>query len=148
MRYLEDRAHVDAPSSEVWRWLMHLADHYTEWHPDHVSAEWIKGAPNHVGSVMRAVESIGGHQEDLLFELVEVTPQHRFVYRIGRSIGVLLPGGSFEIEPAGEAGCWFTARINYRFGPLTERLFRRRLADLRTHLHEEGVNLKAQVEAA
>ncbi len=148
MRYLEDSVHVDAPPLEVWGWIANLTDHYCEWHPDHVSAEWITGSPNQIGSVMRAVERLGSHREELLFELIEFEPPHRFVYRIGRSIGLILPRGAFEIEPDDEGGCWFTARLGYRFGLLTERLFRRRIAEIRTHIAEEGSNLKRLVEAA
>lgn len=148
MRYLEDSVHIEASPQQVWDWITHLEDHYCEWHPDHVSAEWITGPPNRVGSVMRAVESVGSHEEDLLFELVEFDPPRRFGYRIGRSVGVILPGGEFDIEPDDEGGCRFTARIGYRFGPLTERLFRSRIAALRAHLGEEGSNLKHLVEAA
>lgn len=148
MRYLKDTVHIDAPPQEVWQWIIHLADHYREWHPDHVSAEWITGPPNRVGSVMRAVERLGSHDEDLLFELIEFDPPHRFAYRIGRSIGLLLPEGAFEVEPDDGGGCRFTARIGYRFGALTERLFRHRIAQLRTHIAEEGSNLKVLVELA
>jgi hypothetical protein len=148
MRIVEDAVHVDATPLEVWGWIAHLVDHYTEWHPDHVSAEWIAGPPNRVGSVMRAVESLGTHQEDLLFELAEFEPPRRFSYRIGRSVGLILPRGSFEIEPDDSNGCWFRAQIGYRFGPVTEWVFRRRIADLRNHMAEEGANLKRLVEAA
>lgn len=148
MRFVEDAVHVKASPLEVWGWLAHLVEHYVEWHPDHVSAEWIAGPPNRVGSLMRAVEAVGNHEEDLLFELVEFEPPHRFAYRIGRSVGLILPAGSFEIERDDNDGCWFTARIGYRFGPVTERLFRRRIAGLRSHMAEEGANLKRLVEAA
>lgn len=148
MRYLQDTVHVEASPLEVWGWIAHLADHYCEWHPDHVLAEWIAGPPNRVGSVMRAVERLGPHREDLLFELAEFDPPHRFAYRIGRSIGLILPCGSFEVTPDDAGGCWFTAQIGYRFGSLTERIFGRRIAELRAHLSEEGANLKRLVEAA
>jgi hypothetical protein len=132
----------------VWGWLCHLAENYQDWHPDHGGAEWLAGPPNRVGSIMRAVELIGDHEEELLLELVEFDPPYRYAYRIGRSIGLLLPGGAFEIEPDAAGGCWFTVRVAYRYGPFTERLFRRRVEQLRTHLAEEASNLKQIVEAA
>jgi hypothetical protein len=148
MRYLEDTVHIDASPLEVWGWLCHLAENYQDWHPDHGGAEWLAGPPNRVGSIMRAVELIGDHEEELLLELVEFDPPYRYAYRIGRSIGLLLPGGAFEIEPDAAGKCWFTVRVAYRYGPFTERLFRRRVEKLRTHLAEEASNLKQIVEAA
>lgn len=148
MRYLEDTVHIDASPLEVWGWLCHLVDYYRDWHPDHVLAEWLTGPPNRVGSVMRTVELIGDHEEELLLELVAFEPPYRYAYRIGRSIGLLLPEGAFEIEPDATGGCRFTARIAYRYGPFTERLFRKRVEQLRTHLAEESGNLKRIVEAA
>lgn len=148
MRYLEDTVHIDALPLEVWGWLCHLADNYRDWHPDHIAAEWLAGPPNRVGSIMRAVELIGDHEEELLLELVEFDPPYRYAYRIGRSVGLLLPGGAFEIEPDPEGGCWFTARIAYRYGAFTERLFKKRVEQLRAHLAEESANLKRIVEAA
>ena len=148
MRYLEDTVHIDASPLEVWGWLCHLVDNYRDWHPDHVLAEWLAGPPNRVGSVMRTVELIGDHEEELLLELIEFDPPCRYAYRIGRSIGLLLPGGAFEIEPDPAGGCYFTARIAYRYGLFTERLVRKRVRQLRTHLAEESYNLKRIVEAA
>ena len=148
MRYLEDTVHIDASPLEVWGWLCHLVDNYRDWHPDHVFAEWLAGPPNRVGSVMRTVESIGDHEEELLLELIEFDPPYRYAYRIGRSIGLLLPEGVFEIEPDPAGGCNFTARIAYRYGPFTERLFRKRVEQLRMHIAEESSNLKRIVETA
>ena len=148
MRCLEETTHVAAPPRDVWRFSVRMADHYREWHPAHESATWIAGPPNNVGSVMCAVETVGGHREELIFELVEFEPEHLFRYRIGRSVGIVLPGGCFLVEPDEGGGCRLTARIEYRFGRLTEALFRSRLAQLAAHMAEEGTNLKKLVEAA
>ena len=147
MRCLEETTHVAAPPRDVWRFIVNMADRYRDWHPDHESAEWVAGPPNHVGSVMCATETIGGHREELMFELVEFEPEHLFRYRIGRSVGMVLPGGSFSIEPD-DGGCRLIARIQYRFGPVMERVLRSRLDGLRAHMAEEGNNLKRLVESA
>ena len=146
MRQLWDTVDVDVPPDRVWRWLAGLAEHYRGWHPDHVSAVWERGAPNQVGSVLRVVEYLGGHREELRFEITEVDPPRRMGYRMLGSHGVLLPGGAFMITP-NDVGSRFTASIGYRFGAVTERLFSRRIAALGTHLREEGANLKRLVEA-
>lgn len=147
MRELRDSVEIDVPPERVWGWLERLADNYTDWHPAHVSARWERGAPNRVGSVLRAVEELGGHREELRFELTAVEPPRRFEYRLLGPISVLLPGGAFTVGPS-DGGSRFTAAISYRFGRLTERLFRSRTAMLRRHMSEEGENLKRILESA
>ena len=147
MRELRDSIEIDAPPGRVWEWIAGLADHYTEWHPAHVSAEWERGAPNQVGSVLCAVEDLGGHREELRFELTSVEPPHRFAYRLLGPISLLIPGGAFTVAPA-NGGSRFAATLSYRFGWLVERLRQRRTAMLRSHMREEGENLKRIVESA
>lgn len=146
MRQLRDSVHVDASPEQVWSWLAGLTGHYTEWHPDHVSAEWVRGVPNQVGSVLEVVERIGGRREKLRFEMTHVVAPRLMEYRIVGPHALLLPGGAFSIAPDRD-GSRFTATIRYRFGGVVARLFARRAAALRAHMHEEGVNLKRLVEA-
>ena len=146
MREIIDAVRVEASPERVWSWLTELADHYTQWHPDHVSAEWLKGRPNDVGSILRVVELLDGRREELSFELAEVDPPLRMGYRILGPHALLLPGGAFTVSPA-DGGSMFAASIQYRFGAITERVFRRRLTVLGAHMREEGVNLKRMVEA-
>ena len=140
-----DTVHVDASPEEVWSWLAGLADHYRDWHPDHVSAEWVKGEPNEVGSVLQAVEYIGGHRETLRFVMTQVDAPHVMRYRIRGLHSILLPGGGFSVTAHGN-GSAFTATIDYRFGGTLDRLLPRRTEALRAHVREEGVNLKHLVE--
>jgi uncharacterized protein YndB with AHSA1/START domain len=146
LRQLSDTVDVNVPPDRVWAWLAGLAEHYRSWHPDHVSAVWELGAPNQVGSVLRVVEYVGGHREELRFEITEVDSPRRMGYRVLGSHGMLLPSGAFSVTPD-DGGSRFTASIQYRFGVVTERFFRRRIAALRTHMREEGGNLKRLVEA-
>ncbi len=46
MRELRDSISIDAPPERAWEWFEGLADHYADWHPAHVSAEWERGAPS------------------------------------------------------------------------------------------------------
>jgi uncharacterized protein YndB with AHSA1/START domain len=140
MREVRHTTKIDAPPERVWDWLSHLTDHYTEWHPDHVSAGWVYGPPNQAGSVLKAVEVMGGHFEDHEFEVVSIDPPHEMAYRILGPVGTLLPGGAFRIR-ACNGGSEFTATISYRFGPLAERLYRQRIEALRVHMSEEGERL-------
>lgn len=145
MRYLVDNVHIEASGQQVWEWLMHLAEHYLEWHPDHVSAEWVRGKPNRVGSILEVIESLDGHRERLRFELTRTDPPALYEYRIRGAIAALLPKGSFAIE-SDNTGCAFTAKIAYRLGALTEWLFRSRMRALQVHQEEEGLNLKRILE--
>ena len=145
MRQIRDTVHIDASPEEVWSWLAGLADHYTDWHPDHVSAAWVEGEPNGVGSILEAVEYIGGHKETLRFVMTDIDAPHLMEYRIRGLHSMLLPGGGFSIAADGD-GSAFTATIDYRFGGLIDRFVPRRAEALRTHMREEGANLKRLVE--
>lgn len=61
-------------------------------------------------------------------------------------ISFLLPGGAFAVMPDNGGSC-FTASISYRFGKMTERMFKRRMAVLTRHMQEEGENLKRIIES-
>lgn len=147
MRYLTDSIHIDSPPGPIWNWFVGLSEHYTEWHPDHVSAEWERGEPYQIGSIMKAVETLGGKLESLRFEMTYVDPPNGFEYKIRGMESALIPGGAFEISPV-DGGSTFTARIAYRFGAIAETLFRSRMAALAEHMRQEGQNLKAIIEAA
>jgi len=147
VRQLRDSIQINSQPEPIWEWLAGLSEHYTQWHPDHVSARWERGEPNQVGSVLEAVEDLGGHREVLRFEMTSVDPPHGLTYRMRGPISMLLPGGSFVIV-ANDGGSLFAATISYRFGRVTERLFERRLAALKRHMKEEGENLKRIIESA
>lgn len=147
VRQLMDSVEIDAPSEAIWAWLRDLAEHYTEWHPDHVSAEWERGEPGQVGSVLRAVEDLGREREVLRFEMTSVNAPHGFEYRTRGAISALLPGGAFAVAPH-DGGSRFTATISYRGGAFTELVFKHRMTSLRRHMREEGENLKRLIESA
>lgn len=141
MRTLTDSVEVDAPPDQVWKWLQTLSDHYLAWHHDHISAEWIRGDPNDVGSVMEVVENVGGHRERLRFEVTQISPPRLMEYRMRGLHSLLLPKGAFQISPR-NGHSEFTASISYRGGRVVEGLFRRRVAALREHMRQEGQNLQ------
>ncbi len=146
MRSLHEAVEVSAEPGRVWEWLMGLADNYQDWHPDHVSAAWVGGPANRVGSVLEVVERLGGRTERLRFELTDVAPPRRFAYRMRGPISVLLPRGAFAVEPA-DGGSRFHATIDCRFPRLAQVLFPRRIEVLRAHMREEGENLKRILES-
>ncbi len=142
---LVDEVLIDASPEAVWAWLAGLADHYSEWHPDHVSAAWTSGPPNEVGSQLEAVEFLGGRRETLRFKMIEVTPPHRMSFRFVGGHALVAKGGRFEIEPCG-SGSLFRARLDVRFGSVLERFSPSRARALRDHMREEGRAAKRLVE--
>lgn len=146
MRELRDSVDIDAPPEQVWEWIEGLADHYRDWHPAHISAEWVRGDPNRVGSVLRVVEDLGGTREELRFQVAAIERPRRLDYRLLGPVSLLLPRGSFSVNDTA-GGSTFVAAIAYRFGALTELLFRRRMAVLQAHMAEEGANLKRILES-
>ncbi len=143
---LRDSVDIDAAPERVWDWLCRMADQYTDWHPAHVEAEWIVGTPNQVGSRMRAVEILGGHQESLILQMTNVEPPNKMEYRICGAHRLLLPGGRFLIE-ARPKGSVFTAEIDVRWATLVSNLLRKRMETIRTHMRQEGESLKRLLEA-
>lgn len=143
---LTESVEIDASPEQAWEWLATMADHYADWHPDHVDAKWVHGPPNEVGSRMKAVESLGGHRQSMTLEMTAVDPPWSMKYRILGVHGVLLSGGSFEIA-ARHGGAVFTAGIDVRFPRFACLIFRRRMEALRTHMREEGQSLKRLLEA-
>lgn len=141
VRTLTDSVDIDSSPDRVWTWLQNLADHYLDWHPDHVSAEWVVGEPNEVGSVLEVVEDLGGHRERLRLEVRAVCPPRLVQYRIRGVHSLLLARGTFEVHSR-EGGSTFTASIWFRGGGFVERLFRRQIIALREHMSEEGQSLQ------
>jgi len=76
VRQIRDAVHIDASPEELWSCLAKLADPYTDWHPDQVSAKWVEGEPNGVGSILEAVECIGSHRETLRFVMADIDAAH------------------------------------------------------------------------
>jgi hypothetical protein len=60
MRQLTDSITVDASPDRVWAWLLGLAEHYIEWHRDHVSAIWVSVSRIALGRSSRRSSTSGG----------------------------------------------------------------------------------------
>jgi uncharacterized protein YndB with AHSA1/START domain len=151
MIVLRDTVTIDVPPAAVWSWLESMPEHALEWHPDHVSARWVRGGTFAPNSEMEITERLHGKIHRLRMRVTEVEPGHWVRYR-------MLPGlgGRFEVQPAG-SGSQFTAalEIGVRLpvvGSFIDAVLRltipRRLDAIRRHQAEEGANLKALLEAA
>lgn len=147
---LRDSVEINAPPEAVWAWLEAMPEHYLEWHPDHVSCRWVSGDALALGAVMAAEERLHGQLHRLRLTLTEVEPGRRFAYRVQRGMS-----GEFELASSA-GGTRFTATLRLGLegpllGPVVDALLglamRRRLDSFRQHQREEGLNLKALLEA-
>jgi len=148
MQELTDTVTIDAPAEAVWAWLRDLPRHYLEWHPAHTRAEWTAGGPGQRGARLRIDEVLHGEPHTLHMVVTEISEEParmRLAYRISGRVGLLIPKGRFEVV-RDDGGCIFTAGLHVRAPRLAARLFRRQYLDLKTHLREEGANLKALLE--
>lgn len=141
---ISDTVVLDAPPEAVWRWLDALPEHYLEWHPDHVSCRWSRGASFAPGAAMEVEERLHGKLHRLTMTVTRVEPGELIRYRIG-------PGtsGSFALEPL-DGRSRFTAALQIGtaapvIGAVADAalriVLRRRLDALRRHQQEEGENL-------
>jgi hypothetical protein len=146
---LRDTVVIDAPPEAVWEWLQDLPDHYTEWHPDHVSARWVRGQGFAPGVELAVREVLHGRPHHFRMRLTQLGPGRRIRYRVFPGLG-----GELAVEPM-DGGSAFTAVIAMGvrapvIGPLVDRLLRRllgdRLAAIERHQAEEGANLRALLE--
>jgi uncharacterized protein YndB with AHSA1/START domain len=107
---LRDTVAIEAGSPEVWEWLESLPDHYRQWHPDHLSAAWVRGRGLRPGAVMEAEEVLHGRRHRLRLTCVEVEPGRRVRYR-------LFPGVGGELSVAAADGGQNLKLVMERRGP-------------------------------
>ena len=146
---LRDPVAIEASPLEVWAWLESLPEHYRQWHPDHLSARWVKGRGFRPGAVLAAEEVLHGRRHRLRLTCVGVEPGRRIRYR-------MLPGlGGEFVVAAADGGSTFTAVVAIGtslplVGPVVDAVLHRtlggRIAAVARHQAEEGQNLKALLE--
>lgn len=142
---LKDSVEIKTASEKVFEWLTHFPEHYTEWHPDHVTCHYVTGGSMEEGSVLYCEEYIHGDLHSMKFRLTKIEPT-RIDYDILFPMSIICPKGSFIVEPKGDH-CTFTATLSFRFDTLLSVLFKRRVEALKTHVKEEGENLKRLLES-
>jgi hypothetical protein len=125
--------------------LLNFVDNYCEWHPAHIKANWEKGEPNEVGSIMYTEEEIKGELLKLRAKLKRLISNKLFEFKTVGSLKLLLYGGTFEIEPT-ENGSIFTATLDFRMGKLLSKLAKKSVGFITQHMIEEGENLKKILE--
>jgi hypothetical protein len=145
---LQTTTRVQAPAADVFGFFEDMADNYVRWHPDHVAFEWTKGEGLHPGAEATFEERIGGRRQRPTVRFTDVVPDRSIEFRpTSRLVALLMPRVSYTIEPR-EDGCDLTQRIRVRTGPIGAWLNRRKFDAVRTHMREEGENLKRLVERA
>ncbi|MDZ5812740.1 SRPBCC family protein [Halorubrum sp. AD140] len=143
---LEATTEVEAPPEAVYRFFEEMEEHYERWHPDHVSFRWTEGDGLRRGAEACFEEQIAGKLRRQTVRFVEVTPDRYLEFKpTSRLVALLMPHVSFAIDARAD-GCVVTQRIKVRTGPIGARLNAREFDAVRTHMREEGENLKRLLE--
>jgi uncharacterized protein YndB with AHSA1/START domain len=142
---LKDSIEIKTTPEKIFEWLIHMDDHYKEWHPDHVACYWVKGEPAEEGSVLSVEEYVHGDLHNMKFRISTVKTNRRIEYRVLFPQSLLCPRGSFSIDQK-DGSCIFTATLSFRFDTLLSTFFRKRVEALTLHMKEEGENLKQLLE--
>ncbi len=141
---LKNSIEIKTTPDKIFKFLTNLDKHYQEWHPDHVKYVKETGGVNegdivyyeeyYQGKLYKARSKITKVEINKIIELKPLFP-----------MSIVCKRHSFIIEPKGE-GCVFTATASFRFGWLISKLAKSRLEAVKTHIKEEGENLKRLLE--
>ena len=134
---------IKTSPDKIFEWFGDLPVYYRSWHPEHVTARWIKKFEEGVGTVFYAEQKLDGDRGGYIFTVTEYVPGRLIVYKPSFPRSLNLSRGSFVVEPV-EGGCIFTATLRFRFGFLMSESF---LKDIKIHIGEEGENLKKLLES-
>lgn len=144
---LEETTRIHASPEEIYRFFERMDANYEQWHPDHIEFSWIDGDGLEEGAKAYFEERIAGKRQQKTVRFTEIEPDRYIEFRpTSRLVGLLMPSISFTIDPHRD-GCILTQRIKIRTGPIGARLNRREFDAVRTHMKEEGENLKSILEA-
>lgn len=143
---LEETTRVHASPADIYYFFEMMDANYERWHPDHIEFRWIDGDELEEGAKAYFEERIAGKMQQKTVRFTEIVPGRYIEFKpTSRLVGLLMPSISFTIDPH-EHGCDFTQRIKVRTGPIGARLNRREFDAVRTHMKEEGENLKTILE--
>jgi Polyketide cyclase / dehydrase and lipid transport len=143
---LEETTRVNASPEEVYHFFETMDVNYQRWHPDHILFRWSTGDGLKQGAIAYFEERIAGKKQKKTVKFTEVVPDRHIESKpTSRLVGILMPSISFTIKPH-ENGCDLTQRIKVRTGPIGAWLNRREFDAVRTHMREEGENLKTIIE--
>ena len=143
---LKETTNVEASPEEVFRFFEEMEENYERWHPDHIRFHWTEKGGLQQGAEAYFEERIAGKLQKKTVRFVEVTPSRYMEFKpTSLLVGLLMPHISFAIDARSD-GCELTQRIEVRTGPIGTRLNKREFDAVRTHMREEGENLKDILE--
>jgi hypothetical protein len=143
---LRDEIEIYATPEQIFEWFSQFDANYLEWHPDHVSCEFLEGTFCQEGSIVYTEEYLHGELHKLKMRITRYQTNSLIEYKI---LGTK-SWGSFAVEPKGKKSS-FIAELHFGLGvslldkiidPILERLLSFQLDAFRTHMKEEGQNLK------
>ncbi len=144
MTVLKHSIEIGASPEKIFSWLMDLERNYRKWHPDHI--KWA----NEEGSISEGKtavyeEYIHGKPHRIRARITKLEKNRMIGFRNLFPMSLICPKGSFMIEPKGRHSI-FTATLSFRAGWLLSRLMKSRLEAIKSHMREEGENLKRVLE--
>ena len=150
---LTDTIEIKTTPEIIFNFLTGIVDDdsYRAWHQkDHVSFRWLEGRPWVEGSVMYAEEYIHGKLHKFKFKITKIVLNKKIEYTpVSRFIRKFFPKNEFLIEQEGESSL-FTASGTYRVGWIGKTFFKKAIdksiSSVKTHMKEEGENLKRILE--
>lgn len=138
---------MNVAPEDVYHFFETMDSNYERWHPDHVEFRWVDGDGLEQGAEAYFEERIAGKEQQKTVRFTEIVPNRYIEFKpTSRLTGILMPSISFKIDPH-EAGCDLTQRITVRTGPIGAWLNRREFDAVRTHMREEGENVREILEA-
>ena len=144
MTTLKHSIEIRASPEKVFSWLMNLDKNYRKWHPDHI--KWV----NEEGSLSEGKtayyeEYIHGKPHKIRARITKLEKNRLIEFKNMFPMSLICPKGSFVIEPKGK-NTLFTATLSFRGGRLLSGLMKSRLEAIKSHMREEGENLKRILE--
>ena len=144
MIILKDSIEIKTTPDKIFRWLKNLDEHYKEWHPDHV--KWINETGGlDEGDVVYYEEYLHGELHKIRSKITKVEENKRIEFKNLFPVSIICPKGSFILKSR-EKSCIFTATLSFRFAKLFLKLAKNRIDAIKTHMKEEGENLKNLLE--
>ena len=141
---LESSVKIKTTPEKIFRWLESLEEHYAEWHPDHV--KWVNETGGmDEGDTAYYEEYLHGELHKAKARITKVERNRKIEFNHFFPMSLICPEGSFIVESQGDS-CIFTATLSFRAGWLFSRFAKNRVEAIKTHMKEEGENLKKLLE--
>jgi hypothetical protein len=145
LKTLSDSIKINVSPEKVYEWFIHIDENYLDWHSDHVKAEWLTENKMKVGSKLYTEEYIHGDLHKIKFQCTKIEQNSKIEFKNLFPLSLICPKGSFIFEPKGE-NCLFTATLSFRMGNALSKIAKKRIEAFKTHMKEEGENLKKILE--